>query len=636
MKFNHIEEPAYKLRELEMQNSSSLSAEDFNYYYTTENYETFFIEYVGDISAVLANIGYAHVYIIQKFFAILFVEKGMLNALIEKVPEIIGVQQNFIYTLSELTINNEISSASDFYNHNISFNGEDVIVGIIGTGIDFLNPRFITETGESRVVAIWDQTINTGPSPELFPFGVEYKRDTITEAIKTRDKGGSPYEIVPHKDETGHGTALAGIIGGKNLGDGDTLKSIAPNCEFAIVKLDDIKRSTLESVGIDRNTKNVYQGPAIASAINYLYDLQSKLKKPMVVYLPVGSNFGGRDGGSILERFIDSLTQRRDFSVVTNTGNQGKGETHTSGIIEVTGVEKDILINIGKSQSSLSVTIYIRRPDVMHFSITSPSGESITRIPIPTIKEQNKYLTFKKNDINIRYFAQERATGAVNINIMFQNTYEGVWKISLFGESIVNGLYDSWLLQLELLKEGTRFLNPDPKTTLLTPCVATNIISTSYYNQVENNVIESAGKGFPRNGTHEPSLTIGGVNLLTVGLNDSLVLGTGAAMAGAILAGAVALIYQWGIVQGNFTNLSPPRLKNLIIAGTVKEEDKIYPNDELGFGKLSFEVLQEVLLKTSNNTRNNKNSGEDEATGGLYINIPIELYKYLKKYSLLL
>ncbi|MEG2018412.1 MAG: S8 family serine peptidase, partial [Clostridium sp.] len=313
--------------------------------------------------------------------------------------------------------------------------------------------------------------------------GTEYNKDTITEAIKTKVQGGVPYEIVDHKDEVGHGTALAGIIGGRNLGEGDTLKSIAPKCEFAIMKIKDIKKTTLESIGIERDAKNVYQVSTIALAINYLSNLQAKLKKPMVVYLPLGSNFGGRDGGTILERFIENLTDRRDFSVVTNTGNQGRGETHTSGVIEDTGETKDILINVGKSQNFLSMIIYIRRPDTIYFSITSPGGDSITKIPVPTIKEQNKYLTFKKNNIDIQYFAQERINGSVNLNILIKSVFEGVWKISLFGESIINGLYDSWLLQSELLKEDTRFLNPDPNTTLVTPCSSINIISTSCYNQ---------------------------------------------------------------------------------------------------------------------------------------------------------
>lgn len=627
MGYNHIDFANYGLREESIQGIETLTEEEFKNYYLSEDYETYFIEYFGDIATALKNIDYAHVYITQKFFSILFVKRGMLSALIESVPQIIGIQQNFIYTLSELVMKNDTSNAAAIYEESIPLDGEGVIVGIIGTGIDYLNPRFTTDTGESRIVAIWDQNINKRTLPSFFPYGTEYNKANITDAIKTAIIGGSPYDVVPHKDEVGHGTALAGIIGGRNLGDGDGLKSIAPKCEFAIVKLEGIRESTLELLGLDRNLKNVYQVSTIAAAINYLSDLQVQLKKPMVVYLPLGSNFGGRDGGTILERFIDNITDRRDFSVVTNTGNQGRGETHASGIIENTGDIKDVFITVGELQKSLALTIYIKRPDIISFSITSPLGNSTSKIPIPTLEEQNKYLVFEENGISIRYLAQERVTGSVNLNIIIYNTVERVWKITLFGDYIVNGLYDSYLLQSELLKEGTRFLEYDPNTTLLTPCTSSNISSTSCYNQLNNTVIETSGKGLPRSGKIEPVLTIGGVNILTTGINNSLILGTGSAMSGAILAGAVALIYQWGIVDGNLPELYPPRIRNLLISGTVRDDNKVYPNNEWGFGKLNFDALYEVLFRTNNGHDVRNYGSSTKSSNYLYINIPNEIYE---------
>ncbi|MEG0774119.1 S8 family peptidase, partial [Clostridium sp.] len=473
---------------------------------------------------------------------------------------------------------------------------------------------------------------------EIFPYGTEFHKDQITEAVKAKIQGRDPYEIVPHRDLVGHGTALAGIIGGRRPRGKDRLKCIAPKCEFAIVKLEEVRDSILELAGMEIGTKNVYQLTNIISAIGYLSNLQLKLKKPMVVYLPLGTNFGARDGSTVLERYIDNITERRDFCIVTNTGNQGSGRTHTSGIIKATGDIKDILINIDNAQKTLSIAIYIRRPDIVSFGITSPRGDRLYKIPIPSIREQNRHLTFEENNIKIRYIAHERITGSVNLNIVIENTFEGVWKISLLGEHIVNGLYDSWILQSELLKGDTRFLNPDPNTTLLSPGSARNIVATAYYNQMDNTVIQSSGKGLPRNGKIEPSLTIGGVNLLTLGLNNSLILGTGPSMAGAILAGAVAIVYQWGVVQGNYQGLYPPRLKNLLITATEKDSDKLYPNDEWGFGKLNLNKLYEVLLRTtfgnnqSNITINRSNVADckDESTSYLYINIPMEIYRRLK------
>jgi len=95
-------------------------------------------------------------------------------------------------------------------------------------------------------------------------------------------------------------------------------------------------------------------------------------------------------------------------------------------------------------------------------------------------------------------------------------------------------------------------------------------------------------------------VTIGAINLLTVGTNNSLIVANVAAMAGGILAGAVALIYEWALVSGESLNIYPPRIKNYLIAATIKDDTKIYP----GFGVISLVfALQCVIfyLKTSLN-----------------------------------
>ncbi|MEG0775665.1 S8 family peptidase [Clostridium sp.] len=650
MKHSDLDYQPNIFRELGVPEVNNLPLQSFEEYYLSEDYETYFIDYVGDIKAAIDNVDYAQVFISDKFFAILFVRKGMLSTLLENVREITSIERNLVYTLSELVINNEVTSPEIIYESSIPLDGEGVIVGIIGTGIDYLNPRFMTETGESRIISIWDQTIRTGPSPQDIPFGTVYNKDNINEAIRANTIGGASYEIVPHKDEVGHGTAIAGLIGGRSLDELVKLNSVVPKCEFAIVKLEEPKADYLESIGIEKGTKNVYQTTAITSALKYLSDLQASLKKPMVVYLPLGSNFGGRDGNTILERYIDNITNKRDFSVVTDTGNQGRGYTHTSGEISETGEIGEIFINVGVGQTSLALAIYTKRPDSISIGITSPSGNSITGISTPSESGQIQYLTREENGITVEYLIEEELSGTISINIVIKNTMEGIWKISLFGKSIVSGMYDCWLPHLELLKGGTRVLIPDPYTTLLTPGTSLNIISTAYYNEMNNTIVENSGRGFPRYGIIEPSFSTGGINLLTVGLNNSLIIGSGSAMAGSILAGAVALIYQWGNVKGNYPQLSPPTIKNILIGSTDKDENVIYPDRQWGYGRLNINKLHEIMITISNNnnsmvndnnssntkdnnTNTNNNSRaaksyvKDESTSYLYINIPFEVYK---------
>ena len=44
----------------------------------------------------------------------------------------------------------------------LALKGRGVLIGFIDTGIDYRNPVFLDENGNSRILAIWDQTVQTG------------------------------------------------------------------------------------------------------------------------------------------------------------------------------------------------------------------------------------------------------------------------------------------------------------------------------------------------------------------------------------------------------------------------------------------------------------------------------------------
>ena len=48
----------------------------------------------------------------------------------------------------------------------LSLTGQGVILCFIDTGIDYQNPVFLDENGNSRILAIWDQTVQTGIPPD--------------------------------------------------------------------------------------------------------------------------------------------------------------------------------------------------------------------------------------------------------------------------------------------------------------------------------------------------------------------------------------------------------------------------------------------------------------------------------------
>ena len=111
------------------------------------------------------------------------------------------------------------ASGAPVFNNNpyLRLNGRGVLVGIIDTGIDYLNKEFQREDDTTRIVRIWDQTIQGDKDIYNLKYGTEYTEDQINQAISLQTSGGDPYSIVPSKDDIGHGTRLAGIIGGRGI-----------------------------------------------------------------------------------------------------------------------------------------------------------------------------------------------------------------------------------------------------------------------------------------------------------------------------------------------------------------------------------------------------------------------------------
>ena len=49
--------------------------------------------------------------------------------------------------------------------------GQGVLIGFVDTGIDYTHEAFRAADGTSRIVSIWDQTIQEGGGSERFPYG---------------------------------------------------------------------------------------------------------------------------------------------------------------------------------------------------------------------------------------------------------------------------------------------------------------------------------------------------------------------------------------------------------------------------------------------------------------------------------
>lgn len=89
--------------------------------------------------------------------------------------------------------------------------GEGILVGIVDSGVDYFHPDFRNEDGSSRILRLWDQSVNGNP-PESYVTGTEYTKEEIDKALALEETEGR--RLVPSRDFSGHGTAVLGIAAG--------------------------------------------------------------------------------------------------------------------------------------------------------------------------------------------------------------------------------------------------------------------------------------------------------------------------------------------------------------------------------------------------------------------------------------
>ena len=92
----------------------------------------------------------------------------------------------------------------------------------------------------------------------------------------------------------------------------------------------------------------------------------------------------------------------------------------------------------------------------------------------------------------------------------------------------------------------------------------------------------NSGRGYSTNGIVKPDFVAPAVDVYGPGLLGNFITFTGTSAAAAITAGACAQIMQWAIVDQNNTVMSNTSIKNMLIRGTAKPENRTYPNREWG------------------------------------------------------
>lgn len=475
----------------------------------------------------------------------------------------------------------------------LNLKGNGIIIGFVDTGINYTNPAFLDLFGNSRILAIWDQTISDGPAPEGLEFGTLYTKEDLDDALQSEN----PFERVPSRDTNGHGTFLASVAAG-SPNEIENFTGAAPEADIVVVKCKEAKAYLKEYYRIPPDSI-AYQENDLIIGIRFLLETARQQQKPIVICLGMGTNLGDHTGSSPLGSYLNDIVSTSGVAVSVCTGNEAAAQHHYHGTPLGENQSTDVEIRVPENSYGFTLELWATAPDLYTVSIIAPSGETIPRIPARLDQNDVYRFIFEPTTIAVDYRIAEQQSGDQLIHMRFSNPSAGIWRVRVFGNATNIGTYDMWLPITAFLNGETIFLQPDPLITLTEPSPADAVISVGAYNAVDVSLYLESGRGFTRTGRIKPEFASPGVTVQgTVNPNIYEEM-SGTSIAAALTAGALALLFQWAItVNDDPALVTTARIKNYLIRGADRKDFLTYPNEEWGYGSLNlYQTLQRLSIQ---------------------------------------
>ena len=488
-------------------------------------------------------------------YAILYLNQNLIDR-VSEFPEI-----EYIEKPRELYFETAQGKAASCFNvlpsaTSGALGGRGIIIAAIDSGVDYMHPEFRNKDGSTRILYLWDQSIQGAP-PDGYFAGTEYDSAEINRAILENDM-----TIVPSVDISGHGTHVLGIAAG-------SLTGCAPQADIIVVKL-----------AAPTTTADLMQ------AVNYAIDKAVLLNMPIAVNISFGNSYGSHSGNSLLETFIDDIAGVGSSTICIGTGNEGASARHFVGKLDRERVVAEMAVY--EYTPSFSVQIWKNYYDSFEVSLRTPEGEIIEINPDVS---QTAQIDTEGTTLLIYYGQPTPYSGLQEIYIEFipKGIYfeNGIWQFIFEPEDIRTGEINMWLPAGAAISTDTAFLVPNPNVTITIPATSARAISVGAYNSNTMQTADFSGRGYIYGNVSKPEIVAPGVDITSARSGGGYESRTGTSMATPFVTGAAALLMQWGIVEGNDDYLYGQKLKAYLIRGAKPLPGiEVYPDSWVGYGAL--------------------------------------------------
>ena len=451
--------------------------------------------------------------------------------------------------------------------------GRGVLVAVIDSGISYWNQDFRKADGTTRILYLWDQVL-----------GREFDSRQINEALATGSRQQAE-RLGPSVDTSGHGTAVAGIAAGGGGTGGTVYAGVARESDLLIVRL-----GTPRADSFPRTTE-------LMRALTYTVNKAIELQMPVAINLSFGNTYGAHNGTSLLERFIDNVSEIGRNVICVGSGNEGTSGGHVGGSVTEGTVRVELVI--GNYETGMNVQLWKEYTDRYAVTLVSPTGESLT---VDT--EQPGKQTYQLGQTRILLYNGEPKPYLTGQEIYFdmlpagngRYIESGVWSFLLEPIRTVTGNYTFYLPSGTARSENTRFVRPTPDVTLTIPSTASKVITVGAYEPVYEAYADFSGRGYlyqeqvnsrTADSFIKPDLVAPGVGVMAPDRNNGYSPVSGTSFATPFVTGGAALLMQWGIVEGNDPYLYGEKVKAYLRRGAkpIRGEADL-PNARVGYGAL--------------------------------------------------
>ena len=535
--------------------------------------------------------------ILNNQLGVVYTSEDFNSNIFDQIPEITWWEESSpMSSLMEITnnidqgIDTQIASGVETFNSPyLHLTGKGILVAILDSGIDYLHPDFINEDGTSKIHSIWNQeSENTNGESEGLAFGELFTKEDINQAIRDNNPNLSI-------DRIGTGTMAAGIICGNGTLNED-YRGIATGAELIVVKL----REYHDTYHKDRIN---YISSDFLAGLSYVLDTARREGKPVIINLTIGA--GSTSTYSISNLSTFTQLYESGVIVVTGAGNEGNTDIHSSGSFQKTiqgqnSNENDILVQVG-DDINLDIRINSLGNDKISAIVISPAGElsTIAEYSPDQITNTGKF-NLENTTYEIKYTLPWLLSGTLYINIKLKDVKPGIWTIRLIPEYIINGNYNIYLPNKNLISASTRFIDADSTYTITSLGLLREVITVGAYNAKTNSMWIGSSKGPHGESDIEPDIVAAGVDIISTYINKTYNTATGTGVSASIVSGALALIMEYILSQTDITRYSlyNETLKTYLMIGATRKDIYEYPNISQGYGIFNF---QNTINRISDN-----------------------------------